>query len=93
MKRRDFLKLIGLAPLAPSVLAATPKYSVGVDMAAGESETAISWSVGNPSNNILFICSNPTGTDYIYDMWKENEQHFKDCPAYQYQWLHIQVEQ
>lgn len=25
MKRRDFLKLIGLAPIAPSVLAAKPK--------------------------------------------------------------------
>ena len=38
MKRRKFLKLLGIAPLAPSVLAATPKYTIGVDMAVGESK-------------------------------------------------------
>lgn len=41
MKRRDFLKLIGVAPIAPSILATIPKYHI-CDMACEKDSYSVS---------------------------------------------------
>ena len=65
MKRRDFLKLIGVASIAPSVLAVMPKADpfagdVMVENLAPFESTEMGWT---------YVSANPTGTDYVYDSW------------------------
>lgn len=59
MKRRDFLKLIGLAPIAPSVLAAKerPIKGLGVDWSEiGNNNTWISYSITIGQDKTDFYC-------------------------------------
>ncbi len=65
LKRRDFLKLLSIAPFAPSVLKAKedPVYDIGVDIALGKSQTVILYSIPRRC-----------GKSYFYQKWKKSQK-------------------
>lgn len=55
MKRRDFLKLIAVTPIAPSVLAAMPKKELTVAAAREFVNFAQIWSSGSSESTLFNI--------------------------------------
>jgi len=91
MKRRDFLKLIGVAPIAPSVLAAMPKKKATKVFSKELLEKAVETPLGSSVGYWTFT-STPTGHDYLYEMYCNAQYQpigfaAKDIPIYKYGWV------
>ncbi len=75
MKRRDFLKLLGLAPIVPSVLASLPKtepLTEKVLLASIADDAKLSFG----SDGYILYSSSPTASkSHFYNLWLEQQRY------------------
>ena len=85
MKRRDFLKLIGVAPIAPSVLAAKEKLPFKLN----DAQKRIISDYNGATKTITI--GNPMAFDYIYEIYCKRPIGFalEDIPKDKYGWVQI----